>query len=79
MISPSTYFSRHAQALLSAFGRLIRQPLGTLLTVFVIAIALALPAALWLVVKNAQIAAGDATDSIELSVFFKTEDRKSTV
>lgn len=73
MISPSTYFSRHAQALLSAFGRLIRQPLGTLLTVFVIAIALALPAALWLVVKNAQIAAGDATDSIELSVFFKTD------
>ena len=38
MISPSTYFSRHAQALLSAFGRLIRQPLGTVLTVFVIAI-----------------------------------------
>jgi cell division transport system permease protein len=52
---------------------LIRQPLGTLLTMFVIAIALALPATLWLVVKNARIAAGDVTDSIELSVFFKTD------
>jgi cell division transport system permease protein len=59
--------------LLSAFGRLIRQPLGTLLTMFVIAIALALPATLWLVVKNARIAAGDVTNSIELSVFFKTD------
>jgi len=73
MISPGTYFSRHAQALLSAFGRLIRQPLGTLLTMFVIAIALALPSTLWLVVKNARIAAGDVTDSIELSVFFKSD------
>jgi len=73
MISPAAFFSRHVQAMLSAFGRLIRQPLGTLLTVFVIAIALALPTTLWLVVKNAQIAAGDVTDSIELSVFFRTE------
>ena len=73
MISPGTYFSRHAQALLSAFGRLIRQPLGTLLTMFVIAIALALPSTLWLVIKNARIAAGDVTDSIELSVFFKSD------
>jgi cell division transport system permease protein len=73
MISPGTYFSRHAQALLSAFGRLIRQPLGTLLTMFVIAIALALPSTLWLVVKNARIVAGDVTDSIELSVFFKSD------
>jgi cell division transport system permease protein len=73
MISPGTYFSRHAQALLSAFGRLIRQPLGTVLTVFVIAIALALPTTLWLLVKNARIATGDVTDSIELSVFFKAD------
>ena len=73
MISPGTYFSRHAQALLSAFGRLIRQPLGTVLTVFVIAIALALPTTLWLLVKNARIATGDVTNSIELSVFFKAD------
>lgn len=73
MISPGTYFSRHAQAFLSALGRLIRQPLGTMLTIFVIAIALALPSTLWLLVKNARIAAGDVTDSIELSVFFKTD------
>jgi cell division transport system permease protein len=52
---------------------LIRQPLGTVLTVFVIAIALALPSTLWLLVKNARIATGDVTDSIELSVFFKAD------
>lgn len=73
MTSPATYFSRHVQALLSAFGRLLRQPLGTLLTVLVIAVALALPATLWLLVKNAQIAAGNVTDSVKLSVYLKTD------
>lgn len=73
MSALATYFSRHAQALLSAFGRLIRRPFGSLLSVLVIAIALALPSSLWLLVKNAQAAAGDVTDSIEIAVYFKTD------
>lgn len=68
-----TYFSRHAQALLAAFGRILRRPLGSLLTVLVIAVALALPGILWLLVKNAQAAAGTVTSSLELAVYLKTE------
>lgn len=73
MISPGTYFTRHIQALFGAIGRLLRRPVGTLLTVLAIAIALALPATLWLAVKNARLATGNVADSIELSVYLKTE------
>lgn len=69
----SRYFSRHLQALLSAFARLLKRPFGSLLSVLVIAMALALPASLWLLVKNAQSVAGDVTESIELAVYFKLE------
>ena len=72
MISPATYFTRHAQALIAALGRLLRRPLGSLLTVLAIAIALSLPAALWVLVKNARAAAGDVAGSIELSVYLRT-------
>lgn len=69
----ATYFSRHAQALIAAFGRILRRPLGSVLTILVIGIALTLPGLLWLLVKNAQTAAGAVTSSIELAVYFKTE------
>jgi hypothetical protein len=44
----------HLQALLGALGRLVRSPFSTLLTLLVIALALALPASLRLLVSNAQ-------------------------
>ncbi len=47
------YFDLHLQNLLGACGRLARQPFATLLTVLVIAIALALPAGLRVLVNNA--------------------------
>jgi len=72
VISPVTYLTRHAQALIAALGRLLRRPLGSLLTVLAIAIALSLPAALWVLVKNARAAAGDVAGSIELSVYLRT-------
>jgi cell division transport system permease protein len=65
--------SRHLQALLGSLGRLSRHPLGTLLTVLVIAVALALPAALRLLVTNAQTATGNFANAIELSVYLKTD------
>jgi cell division transport system permease protein len=63
----------HVQALLGALGRLARSPLSTLLTLLVIALALALPASLRLLVSNAQAATGDFGNAIELSVYFKTD------
>jgi cell division transport system permease protein len=64
---------RHLQALLASLGRLVRAPLATLLTLLVIALALALPLALRLFVTNAQAATGNFASAVDLSVFFKSD------
>jgi len=64
---------RHLQAFLASLGRLARSPLATLLTVLVIALALALPVALRVLVSNAQDATGNFAGAVDLSVFFKTD------
>jgi cell division transport system permease protein len=61
------------QALLGSLGRLARNPFGTLLTVFVIALALALPLALELLVTNVRAASGGFADVLDISVYFKTD------
>ena len=63
----------HLQALLGSLGRLARSPLSTLLTLLVIALALALPASLKLFVTNAQAATGNFGHAIDLSVYVKTD------
>lgn len=63
----------HLQALLGSLGRLARSPFSTLLTLLVIALALALPASLRLFVTNAQAASGNFSNAIDLSVYFKTD------
>jgi len=64
---------RHLQALLGSLGRLARSPLATLLTLLVIALALALPVALRLIVTNAQAATGNFANAVDLSVYLKTD------
>jgi cell division transport system permease protein len=64
---------RHLQALVGSLGRLIRSPMATLLTLLVIALALALPTALRLFVSNAQAATGNFANAIDLSVYLKTD------
>ena len=73
MTSPSTWATRHLQAFLGALGRLSRQPLSTLLTLVVIALALALPAGLWLFVANARAAAGGVAEAIDVTVYLKAD------
>jgi cell division transport system permease protein len=63
----------HMQALLGSLGRLARSPFATLLTLLVIALALALPAALRLFVINAQAATGDFANAVDVSVYLKTD------
>ncbi len=65
----STHFERHGQALLGSLGRLARQPFATFLTVVVIGIALALPAALWLTVANMRVVTAGLDDTVQLSVY----------
>jgi len=64
---------RHLQALLGSLGRLLRSPLASLLTLLVIALALALPMGLRLFVTNAQAATGNFANAIDLSVYLKTD------
>ena len=64
---------RHMQALLGSLGRMVRSPFSTTLTVLVIALALALPTALRLLVVNAEAATGDFSNAVELSVYLKTD------
>ncbi|MFO1456325.1 MAG: permease-like cell division protein FtsX [Steroidobacteraceae bacterium] len=69
----STWIARHLQAFLGALGRLLRQPLASLLTVMVIALSLALPAGLWVFVTNARVAAGGVAETVDVTVYLKTE------
>jgi cell division transport system permease protein len=65
----STWGSRHGHALLSSLGRLARHPLATLLTVLVMALALALPLGLAGLVGNVRAATGDFSGAIGLSAY----------
>ena len=65
--------TRHLQALLGSVGRLARSPLSTLLTLLVIALALALPTTLRLFVTNAQLATGNFANAVDLSVYLKAD------
>jgi cell division transport system permease protein len=65
--------ARHLQALLGSLGRLARSPVSTILTLLVIALALALPTSLRLLVANAQLATGNFANAVDVSVYLKTD------
>ncbi len=67
----SILFERHAQSLLGSLGRLARQPFATILTIVVIGIALALPAALYLAVANLRVVTAGLSDTVQLSVYLR--------
>jgi cell division transport system permease protein len=68
---PAVFGTRHVQALLGSLGRLARNPVATGLTLLVIGLALALPAALGLFVINAQVATGGFGSAVDMSVYLK--------
>ncbi len=68
-MSVNTYFARHAQVLVGSLGRIVRQPFATLMTMGVIAVALALPLFLTLLLQNARIATGGWNEAYDLSVY----------
>ena len=67
------YFALHAQNLLGALGRMARQPVGSLMTIAVIAIALALPAGLGVLLNNAQILSGSWGGAIDFTVYLNLD------
>ncbi len=69
----SIWLTRHASTSLGSFGRLVRHPFSSLMIVLVIAVTLALPAAINLVVKNAQQISGSWENALDFSVFLQQE------
>jgi cell division transport system permease protein len=68
-MSIGAYFSRHAQVLIGSLGRIVNQPFATLMTMGVIAVALALPLFLSLLLQNARHATGNWNEAYDLSVY----------
>lgn len=67
----SQYFMRHFHAALSCLGQMRQRPLITVLIVMVIGIALALPAGLFVLLKNAETVMGQADEKAPISLFLK--------
>jgi cell division transport system permease protein len=63
------YFSRHAQVLVGSLGRIMHQPFASLMTMSVIALALALPLLLNVFLQNARNATVNWNDAYNLSVY----------
>jgi len=65
------YFVLHAQNCVGALGNMVRQPIGSTLTIAVIGIAIAMPSALNIIVKNGRALAGGLEDIRDFSVYTK--------
>ena len=73
----SAWFARHLRTAIASLGRLVRQPFASLMIVLVIAVTLAIPAALNLVIKNARSVSEGWDNALDFSVYLTnatTED-----
>jgi cell division transport system permease protein len=68
----ATWFVLHARTCIGALGRLVHQPFASLMTVLVIAVTLALPAFMHLVIKNAQSISNNWDNALDFSVYLKS-------
>ena len=69
----SIWLTRHASTSLGALGRLSRQPFASLMIIIVIGVTLALPAAINVVVKNAQSMSGSWDNALDFSVYLNMD------
>ncbi len=69
----ASWAMRHVSTAISALGRLARQPFASLMTILVIAVTLALPAALHLLIKNAQSISASWDNALDFSVYLKSD------
>ena len=69
----SIWLARHAGTSVASLGRLVRHPFSSLMIVLVIAVTLALPAAINLIVKNVRSISGGWDNALDFAVFLKQE------
>ena len=75
----SAFVTQHVAALKSAARRLTGSPLNTLLALFVIGIALALPSTGWVILTNLRELAGNASGVQQISLFMTIDADKKDV
>ena len=68
-----TWVDHHLYSVVASLGRVFRKPWAALLTIAVMALALALPLGLWLVLGNLERLAGNVERSREISVFLRQD------
>ena len=68
---PSAWAQEHARAALGSLGRMWRNPLANGMTAAVIAIALALPASLWMLLQNVERATAGWDAGARISVYLE--------
>lgn len=68
-----TWLDHHLYSFVSSLGRISRRPWATLLTIGVMAMALALPLGLWLALDNVGRLSGDVQASRNIDVYLHTE------
>jgi len=68
-----TWFDHHLYSFVASLGRVLRRPWATGLTIGVMAVALALPLGLWLVLGNVERFAGQVQQSRQIAVFLKPQ------
>lgn len=73
----SIWFMRHVSTSIGSLGRLFRQPFASLMIVLVIAVTLAIPAALNLVVKNAQAVSSGWDNALDFSIYLQRDLNES--
>ncbi len=69
----SIWAGRHVSTASASLGRLVKQPFASLMIILVIAVTLALPAALNLMVKNAAAISGQWESALDFSVFLERD------
>jgi len=67
------WLDHHGYSIVASLGRMLRKPWATLLTVGVMALALALPLGLWVVLDNMARLGGEVRASREIAVFLKQD------
>ena len=67
------WLARHAGTSLASLGRLVRHPFSSLMIVLVIAVTLAIPTAINLVIKNARDISGSWDNALDFSVFLNQD------
>ena len=68
-----TWLTRHVITCKESLVRMAKQPFASLMTILVIAVTLALPAAMHVVVKNAQSISGSWENALDFSIYMRAD------